>query len=207
MSATVRIIEGDCLSVLPSIESGSIDAVITDPPYGTKKTPWDHSIDRRVIAECLRVSRGYSLFCYSNTRLWHILGIIHDFGYDSWVVAWHKPNAMGFERRFAPQWVPVVCAYRGNLPFWGKDLVAVPIVPHRFDHPTPKPLDLMRWLVRKACPEGGTILDPFAGSGTTGLAALLEGRNAVLIERESAYCGIIRRRLADESPLFAEAAS
>jgi site-specific DNA-methyltransferase (adenine-specific) len=70
-------------------------------------------------------------------------------------------------------------------------------------HPTVKPLALMRWLVRLACPAGGIVLDPFAGSGTTGLAALQEGRRAVLIEREPAYCEIIRRRLAQHEPLFA----
>jgi len=62
-------------------------------------------------------------------------------------------------------------------------------------HPTVKPLELMRWLVRLVTPEGGVVLDPFAGSGTTGEAALVEGRRAILIERESAYCDIIRRRL------------
>jgi DNA modification methylase len=72
-------------------------------------------------------------------------------------------------------------------------------------HPTVKPLALMRWLARLATPPGGTVLDPFGGSGTTGVAALMEGRNAVLIEREPAYVEIIRNRLAETSPpLFAE---
>jgi site-specific DNA-methyltransferase (adenine-specific) len=72
-------------------------------------------------------------------------------------------------------------------------------------HPTVKPLALMRWLVRLITPPGGAVLDPFGGSGTTGIAAQMEGRNAVLIEREPAYCEIIRKRLAEASPLFAEA--
>lgn len=62
-------------------------------------------------------------------------------------------------------------------------------------HPTIKPLDLMRWLVRLITPPGGLVLDPFAGSGTTGEAAALEGMRAVLIERELAYCDDIARRL------------
>jgi DNA modification methylase len=52
----------------------------------------------------------------------------------------------------------------------------------------------MRWLVRLVCPPGGVVLDPFAGSGTTGLAALAEGRNAILIEQEAAYVAIARNR-------------
>ena len=63
-------------------------------------------------------------------------------------------------------------------------------------HPTVKPLDLMRWLVRLVTPPGGLILDPFAGSGTTGEAATLEGFRAVLIEREADYLPLIRARLS-----------
>jgi site-specific DNA-methyltransferase (adenine-specific) len=63
-------------------------------------------------------------------------------------------------------------------------------------HHTVKPVELMKWLVALVCPPGGTVLDPFAGSGTTGAAALATGREAILIEREAAYCDDIRERLA-----------
>lgn len=63
-------------------------------------------------------------------------------------------------------------------------------------HPTVKPVDLMRWLVRMVTPPGGTVLDPFSGTGTTGHAALLEGFNAILIEREAEYLADIERRMA-----------
>jgi site-specific DNA-methyltransferase (adenine-specific) len=62
-------------------------------------------------------------------------------------------------------------------------------------HPTIKPVALLRWLVRLVTPPGGLVLDPFAGSGTIGVAALAEGRRAILIEREAEYIGDIRRRL------------
>jgi site-specific DNA-methyltransferase (adenine-specific) len=62
-------------------------------------------------------------------------------------------------------------------------------------HPTVKPVDLMQWLCRLVCPPGGTILDPFAGTGTTGAAAWREGFNAVLIEREAEYLADIARRM------------
>lgn len=62
-------------------------------------------------------------------------------------------------------------------------------------HPTVKPVDLMRWLVRLITPPGGVVLDCFAGSGTTGEAALLEGMSTILIEREATYAADIRRRL------------
>lgn len=66
-------------------------------------------------------------------------------------------------------------------------------------HPTVKPLALMRYLVRLVTPPGGTVLDPFMGSGTTGLAAAAEGSRFVGIERDEAYFEIARRRLTREN--------
>lgn len=62
-------------------------------------------------------------------------------------------------------------------------------------HPTVKPVDLMRWLVRLVTPPGGLVLDPFAGSGTTGEACQAEGVRALLIEREADYLPLITQRL------------
>jgi site-specific DNA-methyltransferase (adenine-specific) len=62
-------------------------------------------------------------------------------------------------------------------------------------HPTVKPIDLMRWLVRLVTPPGGTVLDPFTGSGTTGIAAHLEGFAFVGIEREDEYRAIAEARI------------
>ena len=62
-------------------------------------------------------------------------------------------------------------------------------------HPTVKPVALMQWLVRLVTPPGGVVLDPFAGTGTTGEAAWREGFSAILIEREPQYQADIRRRM------------
>ena len=62
-------------------------------------------------------------------------------------------------------------------------------------HPTVKPIALMQWLVRLVTPKGGTLLDPFAGTGTTAHAAVLEGLNAIVCEREVKYAEIIERRM------------
>lgn len=64
-------------------------------------------------------------------------------------------------------------------------------------HPTVKPVDLVQWLIRLVTPPDGLVLDCFAGSGTTGVAAQLENRRAILIESEAEYVNIIRRRLAE----------
>jgi site-specific DNA-methyltransferase (adenine-specific) len=63
------------------------------------------------------------------------------------------------------------------------------------DHPTVKPNALMRWLVRLVCPQGGTVLDPFMGSGTTGVAAVNLGNRFVGIEKESEYANIATARI------------
>jgi DNA modification methylase len=74
-------------------------------------------------------------------------------------------------------------------------------------HPTVKPVDLMAYLVRMVTPPGGVTLDPFAGSGSTGMACLREGFDCILIEREAQYVADIHKRLAHvegaDTPLFA----
>jgi DNA modification methylase len=74
-------------------------------------------------------------------------------------------------------------------------------------HPTVKPLNLMVWLCTlTATPKGGVILDPFCGSGTTGIAALRVGRQFIGIERDPEYVRIARARMVGDSPLFNAAA-
>lgn len=69
-------------------------------------------------------------------------------------------------------------------------------------HPTVKSVDLMRWLVRLVTPPDGTVLDCFAGSGTTGMACAYEGFKFVGVERDAAYVAIAERRIASVLPLF-----
>ena len=79
----------------------------------------------------------------------------------------------------------------------------------RNHHPTVKPVALMRWLVRLVTPPGGLALDPFAGSGTTGVACVLEGRAFLGIELDAGYADIARRRIASaeaQGNLFGEVA-
>jgi site-specific DNA-methyltransferase (adenine-specific) len=71
-------------------------------------------------------------------------------------------------------------------------------------HPTVKPAALMRWLVQLVTPPGGTVLDPFAGTGSTGLAADQLGMDAVLIERDATYAADARRKIERDGGLFAE---
>lgn len=72
------------------------------------------------------------------------------------------------------------------------------------EHPTQKPVALFEYLIRTYTNEGDTVLDNCAGSGTTGIACLNTGRKFILIEKEPAYCEIIRKRLAEHQPLFGD---
>jgi len=185
----------DCRDLLSELAA---DAVITDPPYGTNVTEWDKSIDAETVSRILATCPdGYSVFFYSNTRLAHLLNAIRDHGHDAWVTAWLKPNAMGFERRFSPQWTPVVVAYRGNPRFWGPDVISCPIVPQKVKHPTPKPLGLMNWLMYRASDVLDVVLDPFMGSGTTGVAAVQAERKFIGIEIEEKYFSIACKRIEE----------
>lgn len=78
--------------------------------------------------------------------------------------------------------------------------------PRANHHPTVKPIALMQWLCRLVTPAGGTVLDPFMGSGSTLIAASREGFNAVGIELDPEYAEIARRRITGDCPLFVEVA-
>lgn len=96
----------------------------------------------------------------------------------------HRPNAMYSDTGGASRFMYVAKAPKSERP-----------VVDGTAHPTVKPLTLMRWLVRMVTPPGGTVLDPFAGSGTTLEAAMLEGFNVTGIEREADYLPLIRARV------------
>lgn len=196
---------GDCLDVLPTL--GKVDAVVTDPPYGTAVTEWDTPISEETVAAVDALAASYSVWFFSNTRLGWLLNALRAAGRDTWIAVWHKSNAMGFERRFAPQWVPIVIAYSGNPPFWGQDLFSCPIAVQDIDHPTPKQVGIVSWCVQRATKPGGFVLDPFMGSGTTGVACANLGRKFIGIEIEPKYFDIACRRIeaAYKQPrLFAE---
>ena len=77
----------------------------------------------------------------------------------------------------------------------------VPIA-KRCGHPCEKPVELLQDLIKTSTRQGDVVLDCFAGSGATGIAAKSTGRRAILIEQEESYCEIIRRRLLNDAPLF-----
>ena len=90
----------------------------------------------------------------------------------------------------------------GDAPSTGNERFTVEVANH---HPTVKPIALLRWLVRLVTPPGGLVLDPFAGSGSTGCAAVVEGMKFVGIEKEKEYVDIAEHRIQywQKQPIYA----
>lgn len=184
---------GDCREILPTL--GKVDAVITDPPYGLgdkwqggkKKWPlhhedgmaWDAEVSDQVMrlheVAGLLVIWGGHLYPLPPVRGWLIWDkIVRNFTSGHCEMAWTNIDQPVRAFNFS----------HGALATEGKH------------HPTQKPLALMEWCIEQAgAPE--TILDPFMGSGTTGVAAVRMGRKFIGIEREPKYFEIACRRIED----------
>ena len=202
-----------------------VDAVITDPPYGInvdknnpysfasagekKENPvdWDSDLPIEWLEPSFRIMRPgaqFVSFCDSRaiSDLWRAVG---KHGQPQRMFYWCKSTVMPQPHpRYASCVETAVIAKKaGEKPFFSAGGAAINywIGPRamgndRTDHPTQKNLDLMRKLVRDLVPEGGLVLDPFGGSGTTAVAALLEGRRSITIERDPEYFEIAKRRVS-----------
>jgi len=200
---TVQLYLGDCLEILPTLADGSVDCVVTDPPYGIGgyvSTPskwrrragllpeaWDSeltAVDFNGLADRVVVWGGnnYSLPGSRN------------------FICWYKPDSPPSMADCEFAW----CNWDGNAIHITHTISATNS--ERTGHPTQKPLAVM---VRSICHAGNarTILDPFMGSGTTGVAAIRLGRRFVGIEIDPVYFEIAKRRIIAELnrfPLFEE---
>lgn len=158
-----------------------------------------------ILAECLRLARpGASALVFTDWRQFPATSDALQAAGWAWrgVVPWHKPIARPRQRGFTAACEYVLWGSNGPIdarrnPVYlpGLYTASQPRGRNRV-HITQKPVDLLRELV-KVCVPGGTVLDPFAGSGSTGLAALAEERDFIGVEITEHYAGIARQRLAD----------
>lgn len=157
------------------------------------------------LGECLRVTRGGGVAAlFTDWRQLPATTDAFQSGGFVWrgIVPWWKPAARPQSGRFAAQCEYVVWGSAGSMPI-DYSLPSLPgfyqaMPPRDREHITEKPLSVMRELV-KIVPEGGVILDPFAGSGTTGVAAILEHRRFVGVEITEHYAEVAAARLAKAS--------
>ena len=195
----IEIWNDDCLNVLKKMPDKSVDLILTDPPYNVDfqykeykdKRPDYKKWCREWFQEIQRVSKNQ---CISvgivNVTMWTKIKEPH------WIICWWKPAAMGRSPFGFCNWEPIL--------FWGKpkknqgcDVIRATIKPDKSleGHPCPKPLDWGLKLVELLTNEGDTILDPFMGSGTTGVACANLNRNFIGIEISEKYCQIAEERI------------
>ena len=199
---------GDCMEILPTLER--VDAVITDPPYGINENhkkvasreklaapkdygefDWDKAPPDGALIDTVRSLATWSAFFGGNyfqlppTSCWLVWDKLNSGDFADCELAWTNwPKAV---RRIQWRWNGMI--RQGNE--------------ERY-HPTQKPLEVMKWVI-DLCPKADTILDPFMGSGTTGVAAIQMGRKFIGIEREPKYFEIACKRIeqaASQAQLF-----
>jgi 16S rRNA G966 N2-methylase RsmD len=221
-----RLILGDCLDVLPGLSG--VDAVVTDPPYGVqlkektsrystihKAEPYadDPAIVREVVvpAIMMALAKAKRVLVTPGTRN------LMDYPRPASIGTVFSPGAGGSDSWGFGCNNPIL--YYGKCPYTAAGLGSRPnsfasnrANPYTADeastqHPCPKPVSWMLWLVSRASLDGETILDPFMGSGTTGVACIRTGRKFIGIEKEPKYFDIACKRIRDEyarSALFAD---
>ena len=204
---------GDCRDILPTLPK--VDAVVTDPPYGIKADRdrnsqqwgwidygsggWDNARpDAELIALVIAAAK-HSIVWGGN----YFPDILPANPLAKWLV-WDKGQE-GFSLADCEMaW----CSFEGAI---RRKLYARALaMQDGKEHPTQKALAVMKWCIEQLPKGCDTILDPFSGSGTTGVAAVQMGRNFIGIEREPKYFDIARKRIEDaqrQGDFFVDAAA
>lgn len=215
-----KVITGDCLEVLRPMPDASVDAVVTDPPYGIAyQSAWriDKNARHDPIAgdaapfvwfmpEAFRLLAPNSaafVFCrWDTAEAFRQAAEWAGFKVRGQVVWDREHHGMGdLTGAPAPQHDLAWVLGKGRFKFPGKRPKSVirsaRLGGNALVHPTQKPDDLMVQVVDAYCRDAGTVLDPFTGSGTTGVAAVKTGRNFIGIELDEGYADIARRRISE----------
>lgn len=215
----INLMQGDCLELMKEIPDGSVDMVLTDPPYGmgfqsnrSKSGPrhsplmQDDAVDARWVSECFRVLKaggGFASFCDWKTSCeWRSEIEAAGFNVKSQVIWNRLHHGMGdLKGAFAPMHDVIWYASKGRRVFSNgrpKSVIEAkrPSPSEDNGHPTCKPVPLMEALINSICDgSDGVILDPFLGSGTTGVAAKNLGRSFIGIELDEEYFKIAKERI------------
>lgn len=203
----VTLYLGDCREILPML--GRFDAVVTDPPYGINFKYESHDDDPEkwfeLINEVLPIIREKSKFVIMPSCAIKRLPWWYENHKPDWIVAWHKGSpghvsAIGFN-----DWEPHLAWGRPSRPM--HDYFSTVCGFDDNGHPCPKPEKYAKWLVSRSAQAKEIVLDPFMGSGTTGVAAVKLGRQFTGIELEPKYFDIACRRISEamkQPDLFVE---
>lgn len=208
---------GDCLEVMKQLPDGSVDAVITDPPYGMKYvTAWrshgdpmikpitgDDEVQTEWFKPFKRLARfRTAIYWFTNENGIEVVRTTiraAGFGLNTMLV-WDKQTmTVGNLNDYGKRTEYIVFGTNGPCRLNGSrdpNLISVPRVnPRVMVHPTEKPIPLLTYLVIRSTSPDEIVLDPFMGSGTTGVACMNLGRRFIGIEIDPAYFGIVCRRI------------
>jgi DNA modification methylase len=186
------IYHADCRDILPQLPK--VDLVLTDPPYGVQKAEWDHDLPIELLhmaatlATTLAVMPGIS----NLATMPRFFGALRY----QWTMSIRISNGMTRSPIGFGNWIACLVYSSGSIFCQDQDAGEISIRGEKVHHPSPKPIESIVWILRRLT--GGTILDPFMGSGTTLVAAKQLGRKAIGIEIEEKYCEISAKRLQQE---------
>lgn len=214
----ITLINGDCLDKMLCIEDNSIDCIITDPPYlknystghrkgvkrNTTKIKNDISFDfEKVFSEFKRVTKDdahiYVFGCWKTNP--YFQNMLSKFFKIKNNLIWVKNNwtAGDLFWSYGQSYEEILFATNGRKKLNGSRdrdcLFYSRVAGNRQLHTNQKPSDLIEYLISKSSKEGDTILDPFMGSGTTGVACKSLNRNFIGIELDSSIFNIAKNRL------------
>ena len=213
-----RLILGDCRDILPTL--GPVDAVVTDPPYGIGADKGQAQRAGRQDGAALAPSRDYGQSDWDAQPIdaelvalvraagqWQIIfgGNYFELPPTRCWLVWDKLNGANDYADCELAWTNLDKPVRRIRYLWHGMLRANG--EERGDHPTQKPIGVMSWALGQLPPTARTIIDPFMGSGTTGVACALAGLTFTGIEREVRYFDAACRRIEEaykQPRLFAE---
>ena len=219
-----KIYHGDCLEVMKNIPDKSVDAIITDPPFGIgfkyKKKEQNTNPDdywkwlKPIHKECLRVLKDGGFIAIWQTQLYFKF-FWSWFGDDIQIYASCKNFVQLRKTPINRAYDPIIVKYKcGSKPLrpekpqrsvdfyvanTAKWVTQTEDIVRK--HPCPRPIDQTEELVKNFTIPNGLVLDPFIGSGTTAIACLRNGRSFIGIEKEHKYCDIANKRIKNDGGL------
>jgi len=214
LPANIQLLEGDFFDVIDKVEDGSVDLLLVDPPYGVMSDfEWDKKdldfLDNWLSKVKPKLKDKHMGFIFCDARMqYEFETIIRKYFKIKNRIIWVRKNmSMGRHTKYRFVSSHEVIFFFGNkeLNFpdkWGDesfDVMEFAAPQSNFKegkyHPTQKPLKLFERLVKLGSTEGELVFDPFAGSGTTGIACKELKRDCIMIEKEQQYIDTIRARI------------
>ena len=182
---------GDCLEYMRTMPDKSVDAVITDPPYGCGKADWDDFFPTAWYEEARRIGKMVVIITGSAVIKDSVFLVGNDFV--DCIAAWNK-NGMTRGPLGFGNWISAVVAV-GRPQKQIQNYLSFVVMGEMPNHPSPKPIEYMNKLLRNLTQDDYVVFDPFMGSGTTGVAAVQLGRNFIGCEINPDYFAIAERRI------------